>query len=236
MSKVLCGILNWDRSDSIIKKLVNKIPQQYKIVIVTNNDKLSIKNADILTAVESIAESKNMILQYAKDNNFDYCFIIEDDVKILYTSVFSEYINMLNQYEQPIVFYGFHNRNRVFRRPNPAMVVGLRGTNILYLNRFPCGAFVLFKVSDDMQMYDTRLKWLENDYILADIAKHNDKLVLGFYYDIVNSHQYISRLDIPTARKNNSHFIQHDLDIRKERITLVNTADSVLSYIKERNR
>lgn len=233
MSKILCGILNWKRTAKDMKKGISKLPGD--VVVCTDNPEFW-KGCEILEAVESIAASKNKILQKAIDGNYEYCFIIEDDIILSRKEDLLKYVSTMKQYDLNLMLYGFGNTglNRVLEnKPNPCLIVNDGRGNELYVNRYPGSAMMAFRVKEDMRMFDESLIALETDYLVHDIASDGNYPFKGFFFDIAESWKVWRRVrDVERVRQKTLNDINKDRQQRGN-ITLDNNVDVVINYIKE---
>ena len=148
--KILYGVLNWQRDILTAKRSITKIPKDKnsEVLIVTDDKSKWAKTKFIkMDAVPSVAASKNIILKHAIDNKFDYCVIMEDDVIVKNNSIVQKYISMMKQFEINVAMNGYIKANTVLdNKPNPSVMARIsQSGDELYINRYPCSAFMIFK-------------------------------------------------------------------------------------------
>jgi len=230
MSKILFGILNWNRPSNNVKKLLNKVGTHDKLVVTDKPGEFKVQT---IVAKPNIAASKNLILNHAIQLRYDYCFIIEDDVKVVDNTSFEKYINLMEFFNLNFVMYGFDGTNTVLKsKPNPALTLTSPTTNNTFLvNRFPCSSVMGFKVSADMVLFDERLQMLETEYYALDSFKRKLIPFNGFYFDLNNSWNYFSRTDDVKLRQKTNDLVRIDVDTRKEKIDVSNNIDEVMTYV-----
>lgn len=220
IKRVCYGILNYNRK--LENDYFNLIPFTNDIVVCTNNDSLNqiYPNIKTIKANPSCAISKNLILKYAVENNYDYCFIIEDDLKILDFNVFQMYIDLSETYNCAMLFYGFHgnvNKNKlrcgIF---NPSVIIKIDNNRTIFVNRNVGGGLMCFRLSEKMTMYDEKLQFFENEYLAYDMSISKEIPFNGFFIDVFESYNYFSRFDLPTVRVKDQKYGLDDLKLRNK--------------------
>ena len=235
--KILFGFLNFYANRvEFVKKNLQKLSDKRDDILIlsdTSYDKFNTQKID----GKNVAQCKNIILKYAKDNSYDYCIIIEDDVKLLDKIIIQSYINMLEKYNLSFVMYGFHNQNRVLGfKPNPCMIIKASEFETLNFSRYVCGAFCLFKITDDMLFFDEHLTLLE-------MQEYTDRAVIqkkipfnGFYFDTFESWKHFEKYQCESTRVKNKEIVEADIKIIGKQFTLENNADLLINLIREKNK
>jgi len=233
--KVLYAILNYKRFDKQMIKSLNKISNED--VIICTDDETRWKKRQCISIEDTVAKSKNKILKYALEKEYDFCFIIEDDVLIKDKTIFFEYINLMEKFDLNFVMYGFHNNyNKVLNeRINPCMLISMKNRGSICINRFPCSALIGFRIFEDMTYFDERLKAMEHEFWLEDLKVQGNYPFTGFIFDTYNSWEKIKK--IPFERVKN--ITQKDIIEAKktrnvESVSLQSDGDSVINYIVEK--
>jgi hypothetical protein len=232
---ILCGILNWKREAKLMKKCLDKIPAD--IVVCTDDpDRWKHKKIkETFEAVENVATCKNMILRHAIDNDYKYVFILEDDTAPSRKYVFSEYMAIMEKYDLNVMLYGFGtDNNKVLdNQPNPCIICNDGRGRELYINRYPCGSVMVFRVIDDLKMFDESLNCLETDYLLYDMAEAGQYPFKGFFFDISESwKEWRTDRRMESSRNRPFDLINKDRQQRGN-IALDANVDKVIEYIKE---
>jgi hypothetical protein len=191
----------------------------------------------ITRAKKSIAESKNILLNHAKDNGYDYIFIIEDDIIIKDSSLFSKYIDLMDKYDIPVIFNPYTNpQNFVMKtRPNPCAIIRTSSNEEIDISRHVGSGIICFKVDKDMQLFDTELQSLEHEFYMWDLLQANKIPSFGFFLDIHDSFKYIEKSDDTRVRQRNITNSQHDIALRDTNFVLDLNIDNFLHFIREKN-
>lgn len=242
MSKVLYGILNYRRSIDETKAIYESVPaEDHKDIMIVRQGTMNFNDKKTFSDItkkadKSVAVSKNMILKHAKDNGYDYCFIIEDDVVIKDEKAFNMYINLMEEIDYPVLFYGFDNRNRVLGnvKPNPCFAIRVSDDREIYCSRNACSSVLLFKVSDDMIMFDESLKALETEMLLWDLKQDGKIHSYGFFPDIPFSWNYFENTGEKKIRVLTAELGAEDLKKRQTQITLDIEADKFLQFLQSK--
>lgn len=235
--EIVYGILNYNRSASVVNKIIDKLDNR-KIVVATNNpDRLPSTSTIMLPDNSTVAIGKNLILnKYKQETNPDVvkiCFIVEDDVQIVDSTVFEKYARMMIDYNLPLVMYGYHgNRNKVLNRIHNPIIVIYTPEGELYVNRMFCFAVSGFRIEESMVMFDERLKSMEGDFYVHDLKVSGKYPFSGFHLDIKESWKCFVREDIPSTRKKTQEMLEDDATIRGIReVPLDNNADAFFDYV-----
>jgi len=230
---ILCGILNYGRIHKDMKKIVSKLPGD--VIVCTDNPDFWGKT-ETIEAVESIAASKNKIIDHAINNNYDYVFIIEDDLLPSKKQAILEYKYMMDKLKLGGIMYGYGSQmNKVFgTRPNASLIIKDFDGNDIYVNRFPCSSLIGLKVNKDMVKFDERLVMLETDFLFLDMKEKGLYPFSGFYFDINKSWERFHTIDVETKRKKTLALVNKDKEVRKAtEIKPDFSADLVLNYINK---
>lgn len=221
-----------------IKKTINKVSNQCNEILVMTNSREEYNDKVKILPFEQAnwAVNKNSILKYAKNSQFDYCFIIESNIEVIEPNIIKLYINLIEQFKLGLVMYGYgpNSPNMILgNRAHPSVIVKIdKDGRELYINRQPCSSLMLFKIADDMSMFDERLQILETDFICVDMEA-NKKLINGFHIDLANSNSYFKNVDTPIKRVKNDAMANADIQLRGGSIKLENNVDVMLDYIKK---
>lgn len=242
MKDVLFGVLNWDRDPVKVRKALRSIPGPERNLLVCTNqvsewEEIGFKGT-LIEADSSIAKSKNLILDNLQPTQ-EFCFIIEDDVIIKNSSIISKYRKTMNDFELDFMCYGYHGHtNRVLdMKPNPCIIINDGTGTEHFFHRHPCSALMVFRNFNDPETqpkFDERLQALETDFLVADLVGNKIIPFNGFLLDVPESWKYISRLNIENIRTKTSQQINADIEVRKTKIQLHNSADAVTEYIMEK--
>jgi hypothetical protein len=240
MKDVLFGVLNWDRDPVEVRKRMKVLPgpERDKVVCTNQVDKWKEIgfNGRLIEADESVAKSKNLILK-SLDNSQKFCFIIEDDVIITNANVITKYRKLMNDFDLNFMCYGYHNHmNRVLdMKPNPCIIMNDGTGREHYFHRSACAAFQVFRNIEYITYYDERLTCLESEFMISDFVKNKDIPFNGFLQDIPESWKYFDRPEgMERVRQKNQQKINEDINIRKTKIQLDNSADAVMKFIMEK--
>lgn len=241
MRKVLYAILNYRMSFDNTKEIYDSLPSDSPTdIIILRKSKLNFHDDKqfkdcIIKPVQNVAKSKNLILEYAKKNEYEYCFIIEDDVIIKKDTAFEKYLNLMDELDYKVLFYGFDKCNRVLNnvKPNPCMVVRVNDDTEVYVVRNPCSSVTLFKVDENMQMFDGNLKNMEFEYYLWDVKETGGLRSFGFFPDIPLSWTYFDSTNEEKTRKMSKEIAAVDMKKRAVNLQLDMGADDFLAFLQK---
>lgn len=235
--KVLYGILNWKRFHKDMVKSFSKLQNEDVVICTDDQSRWNEKLFNFIEADESIAVSKNRILKYALDNGYSHCFIIEDDVNIKDKSIFLEYMQVMERFDLNVMMYGFHNKiNKVLNdKINPCMLISMENQTPYCINRFPCSGLILYRIFEDMTLFDERLKVMEHDFLLKDMVDQDNYPFQGFIFDVYNSWKRIKKIPVETVKKMDQEAILHDKEVRNvTELSMSNNGDEVIQYVIEK--
>jgi hypothetical protein len=254
--KILYAFLNLETktntpvNDIIFKHLGTSSGVSFNDIILINPYNQYDKFESFLSYVSKIIHPKgttvsnfrNCALNHAKNNGYDYCFIIDDYITINDTTIYQRYIDLAEKFQFNLVMNGYGYKhpngqnNYVYNNPNPVLRVWLDEKSSVLLNRFPCESFMLFKIRKDMVLFDERLKSLYLPQLLEKMVEKKHLPINGFNIDLEQSWKLITcsgsaKLDsIHTSQEN----FQSDMKIIGKKIDFSNDADKILNYINER--
>jgi hypothetical protein len=240
--KILYGILNYRRSFDNTKELFDAVPaEKSEDVLILRKDSLNFHDKKtykefVKKPDKSVAKSKNMILKHAKENGYDFCFILEDDLIIKDETAFDNYITLMNELNYNVMFYGFDNRNRVLNniKPNPCLAIRVTDEREVFASRNPCSTMMCFRISDDMIMFDESMQALELEFYLWDQLQAGGIRSFGFFPDIANSWQYFDNTGEKKIRVLDSKVGGEDMQRRKDtKFDLDMNADAFLAFLQK---
>ena len=241
MRKVLYAILNYRRSFENTKELYDSIPADNSedIIIMRKaslnfHEKKQFKDV-IIKPDKNIAKSKNIILNYAKKHGYEYCFIIADDMIIKDESAFNLYLNLMDKLEYKVLFYAYDKRNRVINniKPNPCLAVRVEDDIEIFVSRIPCSSVMLFKIDDDMQMFDEKLNILETEHYLWDCKESGAIKSYGFFPDIARSWTYFENTGEEKIRVVTKELGAADVQYKNIQFNLDMDADRFLAILQK---
>jgi len=241
MIKTCYGILNYNRPIPY-NGIINKIPiQGQKDIILCTNNTEKLKdyengkvNFKVINIESNVAKCKNAMLKYALENGYNYCFLIEDDIKIIENNVFNGYIYLLECYDYAVTMFGYgsENKNKVIgNKNNPAVIIKLENNKYIFSNRQPCSSFMVFKLTEDMVFFDERLEMLETEFLTKDLKKKGKIPFNGFFIDLPESWKYFMKTTDVTVRIKNNDLIKQDLQVRGGGISWDNNGDAFFEHI-----
>jgi hypothetical protein len=143
---------------------------------------------------ETLSKIKNNTIKYAKNKNYDFLFIIEDDIIIKDGSIFDKYISVMMEYKVGVVFYPYYSSfNRVLGNiPNPAVKVKFNENDYQQLARIPVDAFIGLNLKTNNILFDENYQMMEFNEYLKRCNDENIVPMNGFYFDVNNSWEYFS--------------------------------------------
>ena len=207
---------------------------------------IGINTSDIQTytyevdSTTTIAALKNQAIDDAK--GYQYLFIIENDLKIKNLDIFRHYINLMNDYQLGVVFYGYYGcTNRVLHDlPNPAVKVRKSEFHAQQLVRVPSDTFIGIDLSKNTQKFNSEFQVWEFNEFLKRCYEYKVLPFQGFYFDVNNSWEYFDYIDGNPKPKISmtKETLEHDQKLVKDnepKFTLVfdGNANQIMEYIKQ---
>ena len=201
MPKIGVGIVTYNRFE-LVRKCYNSLPKELidEIVIVSDGEPLpfDISKGVILQNDTNlgVGKSKNRALQYLKDKNCDYYFLIEDDIFIKNPEVFQKYIDTylvtgihhLN-YSQ----HGMMNKSWPGGKPAPKLVIDCKKLSVvLYTHCVGACSFYTKECIDKVGLIDERYfnacEHVDHTYEIIKAGMHPP---FWYFADIENSWEYL---------------------------------------------
>jgi hypothetical protein len=235
--KILYAFINYfeDRADNV-KKAIQKVANNKEDILVITKCLDTFGTWKALNIDNNVAISRNFVLKYAKEHGYNYCFIIDDDVKILDKFIFKLYVNLMNKYKLPFVMYGFHNQNRVLGfRPNPAIIAKVSAGETACFSRFACNGVIGFKINEDLELFNEKLQILELQEYCNRHVKNKKIPFFGFFFDINESWKYFERHHCSTSRSKTQPQIESDIKEIGGAFNLDNNADELINLLRKVN-
>jgi GT2 family glycosyltransferase len=227
--KIGVGIITCNRPDYLRQLLNSLVPCEKEIdhLVIVNDGKPNtefdlsqgewIENDDNL----GVGKSKNKALKYLLDKKCDYIFLIEDDMIVLDSSVFKQYIEASSvsgiqhfnygpgspfNRKQTIQDFDLHNRHLLKQdtEPNPKLILDYKVCKIaLYEHTVAMFSFYTKKVLEQVGLLD------ENYYNAWEHVDHTYCIIKAGYHppfwwfaDLANSHELLT--EAPGAIDNSS--------------------------------
>jgi GT2 family glycosyltransferase len=203
MGKIGVGIITCNRQDFYERCLYSLNDCELDAIVTVNDgdpyEDLKIKS-DVYFQHEhnkGVGITKNEALQHLMDQDCDHIFLIEDDIIVLNTNVFTEYINAAKASGIWHMMYGYHgpaNKNSVSKLPLPRMIMDYTNGVKVAFNTHCVGAFCYYhkNVLDHVGLMDETYKnaWEHVDHSLQ-IVKAG--LLPGYWWwpDLPNSYDYL---------------------------------------------
>lgn len=137
MHKIFIGIVTVNRTKSICDLLQSiietgsKLPDSRLVIVDANKEKLDLHSYDSIidehhlndTGHCSVVDNKNIILsKFMENNDYEYLFILEDDIKIIKQGVFERYVEMSKKYDIPHMNKSVHALNKTIKLNNDLKV------------------------------------------------------------------------------------------------------------------
>jgi len=223
--KIGVGIVTYNRPE-YLKVLLNSFPQECgidELIIVNDGKPLSkdlpytgkdydfshvawIQNEKNL----GVGKSKNKALKYLYEKACDYIFLIEDDMLILDSTIFQQYVKASKisgiqhfnygpgspfNRKQTIRDFDLHNRHLLDEEtePNPRVIIDYKDSKIaLYRHVTGTCSFYTRKAIDTVGYIDENYKnaWEHVDHTYS-IIKANLHPPFWWFADLANSHELI---------------------------------------------
>lgn len=228
--KVGVGIITCNRPE-YLRNLLNTLPKEHENIIdqlVIVNDGTPVDDFDLSTGTWldnetnlGVGKSKNKAMQYLLDKGCDYIFIIEDDMLILDTSIFDEYIKAhkasgihhfnygpgspFNR-KQAIQNFDLHNRHLLDQHtePNPKLVIDYGNVKVsLFEHTVAMFSFFTKEILEKVGLIDDKFynAWEHVDHTYR-IIKAGYHPPFWWFADLFESHKFLT--EAPEAINNSS--------------------------------
>jgi GT2 family glycosyltransferase len=219
-NKIGVGIVTCNREE-MFKKCVNSIPDFIQTLVVVNDatpyNPLSYPKK-VTKLIENkthipVGVSKNILLRYFMEGDFEHIFLLEDDIYIKDPNVFDHYIKTMETTGILHFNYGYHGPdNRDCNgAPKPRIVVNYENGIKLALNTHVLGAFsyyhrlVIEKVGYMDERFQNAWEHVEHTARIAEAGYHPP---FWWFADVYESDKLIGEQDIKqeksVIRKNKS--------------------------------
>jgi GT2 family glycosyltransferase len=206
-NKIGVGVITCDRQE-FFEKCINSIPEVNTLVVVndgmpypSNIYPSKIQKLYQHTNNKSVGVSKNEALRYLIQNGCEHLFIIEDDIIIKDSNVFSAYINAANKSGIYHFNFGYHGPANFipsqYGVPNPRQIVNYGDGIEISFNANCVGAFSYYLkgVIKHVGYMDERFRnaWehVEHTYRIIKAGLHPP---FWWFADISNSMNYLQEL------------------------------------------
>jgi hypothetical protein len=239
---IFYGFVNYRKELKNSKAIIDAVgaTKDNHVILVKNPVIISKKDKDKYNfekADKGLPACYNKIFDEAKKNGADYCFIIADDIIVNDTAIFQKYVDLAEKYKQEILMFPY-NRNlnvALNKFPNPISRIKVSENETIDLVRYPDSDFMCVKMTDSLIRFDERLSALYLDYFINDNIKMGKIHSFGFFFDIKDSHQYISRSDDPAIKQLFTDIeVQQDSQIREgEELSLSEDLNAVVAYVDD---
>lgn len=203
--KIGVGIITCNRQEFLTNLLTSILPCIDVNELIIVNDGLHIDNINYSKPYSyihndvnvGVAKSKNKAMQHLLNTGCDYIFIIEDDMIILDTSIFSKYIEahkISGIHHFMFAYHGPANKGGISKgKPTPRKIIDYGSVQIA-LNMHCVGAFCFYTreclvavgLNDDEFL--NAYEHVEHSYRLA---KQGYSTPFWWWSDIANSLKYI---------------------------------------------
>lgn len=206
MSEFGVGIITCDRLD-YVKQLLNSVKSVTEDVFIVNDGSQdiaeNIENGYYLTTEapkSGVGKAKNIALKQLMSENYDYFFLLEDDIVIKDLSVFQKYIEASNLSGIQHFNFAFHGTDNYKPDGTPAVNLQVDYSNnctvCLYPNVYGAFSFYTRKCIEECgymdEYYYNALEHVDHTYKIIQKQMHPP---FRWFADIANSSKYISEQD-----------------------------------------
>ena len=203
MSKIGIGIITCDRPD-YLKKLIKSVIDISvdELIIINDGDKQidggKIKTINNTPSKQGVGKAKNRALTLLKD--YDYIFLIEDDIVLKDTTVFQKYIQASKLSGIQHFNFAFHGTDNYKPDGTPAVRLKLDYSSDVSVCLYPnvYGAFSMYtkKCIETVGLMDEfYYNAMEHVDHTAAIIKAGMHPPFRWFADISDSNKYIEEID-----------------------------------------
>jgi GT2 family glycosyltransferase len=218
--KIGVGVITCERPDyfnNLLESIDKKVAGIDRIVVIDDGIKKTVHSHSKIDFVKhtdgriGVGKGKNMAIRDLFDNDCDYIFIIEDDMLILDSTVFQQYIEASKvsniqhfnygpgspfNRKQTIKNFDLHNRHLLEEEtePDPRIIIDYKNCKIaLYKHVTGTCSFYTRKAIDAVGFIDENYKnaWEHVDHTY-NIIKANLHPPFWWFADLANSHKLIT--------------------------------------------
>lgn len=211
-NKIAVGIVTCAREE-MFKKCVNSIPDSIETLVVVNDatpyDQSSypakVKKLIQNQTHKPVGVSKNILLRYFMEGDFEHLFLLEDDIYIIDSQVFEKYVKAVEITGILHLNYGYHGPDNKTPAglPRPRFIVDYGNDVKIALNFHILGAFSYYhrSVIEKVGYMDERFNnaWEHVEHT-ARIAREGYHPPFWWFADVYNSYQLIGDQDPQHAR------------------------------------
>ena len=211
-NKIGVGIVTCNREE-MFKKCVNSIPDSIENLVVVN-DATPYSQSSYPAKVNKLIQnqihkpvgvSKNILLRYFLEGDFDHIFLLEDDIYIIDPQVFEKYIKAAETTGILHFNYGYHGPGNKDSNglPHPRCVVDYGNDIKIALNLNVLGAFsyyhriVIEKAGYMDERFNNAWEHVEHTERIARAGYHPP---FWWFADVYKSYELIGELDPPQAQ------------------------------------
>lgn len=222
-NKIGVGVVTYKRPD-YFKTCINSIPNVDTLVVVNDGDAYdsSLYPSNVKDVIQhdknkSVGVSKNELMRYLIQDGCDHIFLVEDDMEILRTDVFEEYIKAAtasgiwhlnygpgspyNREQNPeLLKLDLEGRHLLDKHsaPKPRMIVEYKNGSKIALYQHSVGMFTYFHrgVIKNMGYHDEHFHnaW-EHVELTYRIAKAGLHPPFWWFADLYDSTQYLREIE-----------------------------------------
>lgn len=238
--KIAYGILNWNNDCEETLESLKTVPVTDIYVCTNMKDIYKPYGVTVMEADMNVSRCRNMLLDRAVSDKYEYMFMLEDDIVVVDMSIFDRYVQIMKWLDQGFIMYGYNGvENRVYNKPNPAVIIRLDEVNELYFNRTPTTSCLGFDLVRNILRFDT-------DYVMTELGDYlqrcSDAGVFktgnGFYADAVKSYECFRRVDVKHKRMKSQELLNYDRKImgeKKVEFKMELNLDKLIAYLKTLN-
>ena len=164
------------------------------IVYVDEKENKDLDYKYVTMSDKTLAHYKNNAIKYAKEHQYKYVFLIENDVVITDNAIFGKYIDLMEEYNLATVFYGFYGSLNTCMNdiPNPALNVTISESVTQTFIRMPVDAFVGINIQINTQEFNETFNIMEYNEFLKRCHDYKILPFSGFYFEVYESWKYFS--------------------------------------------
>tara|TARA_E500000178_G_C17038997_1_gene765464 strand:+ start:18513 stop:19295 length:783 start_codon:yes stop_codon:yes gene_type:complete len=255
---ITVAVLNYKRPIEWLEGIISSSLKQSvcqitpNVIICSDESEETLKKSDVLKDLdftyientgESIANSKNKIIEKSIELDTEKLILIEDDTVISdeFDDTFEKYIDLMNDMNLGVIFNCYTKpANYVLTKPSPRLLLGYKGhakSEMLTTNRHEMCDFMIIDVVKNKERFNEDLCIFESSEYIFKSQKSGQIPFLNQFFDIPDSWEKISGREIDTSRNCENHVVNEDRQKMDKVVngewSVNNDLNDIIEYIRK---